>query len=93
MVSGKLNEFFRILKPGNYERLQEIKDMVSEEDYQKAVGLFNQYNNKSENEILYELKQLKESVPNHDEIIEKIKPLLNQEQLSKLDEIINYLNI
>ena len=53
----------------------------------------NQYNNKSEDEILYELKRLKESVPNHDEIIEKIKPLLNQEQLSKLDEIINYLNI
>ena len=53
------------------------------------MELFNQYNDKSEDEILYELKRLKRSVPNHDEIIEKIKPLLNQEQLSKLDEIMN----
>ncbi|MCK9267963.1 MAG: hypothetical protein M0P14_04565 [Alkaliphilus sp.] len=93
MFYGKLNDLFKTLKPGNYERLQEIKDMVSEEDYQKALELFNKYSDKSEDEILYGLKQLKESVPDHDEIIEKIKPLLNQEQLSKLDEIMNYLNI
>ena len=93
MISKKLNEFFKALKPGNYGRFQEIKDMVSEEDYQKAVQLFNQYDDKSENEILYELKQLGKSIPDRDEIIEKIKPLLNQEQLSKLDKIIEYFNI
>ena len=93
MFYGKLNDLFKTFKPGNYEKFREIRDMVSEEDYQKAVELFNQYNDRPENEILYELKQLKKSIPNHDEIVEKIKPLLNREQLSKLDEIINYLNI
>lgn len=92
MNPQKLNELLRAFKSGDYKRLQEIKSMVSEEDYQKTVQLFNQYNDKSEDEILNELSQLKESIPNHDEMIEKIKPLLNQEQLSVVDKIIDYLN-
>lgn len=92
MNSKKLSEILRAFKSGDYARLQEVKNMVSEDDYQKAVQLFNQYGDQSEDEILDQLAQLKESVPNHEEMIEKIKPLLNKEQLSKLDQVLNYLN-
>lgn len=92
MNSKKLNELLRAFKSGDYAKLQEVKSMVSEEDYQKAVQLFNQYSDKPEDEILNELAKLKQSVPNHEEMIEKIRPFLNQEQLSKLDKVMDYLN-
>ena len=92
MNSKKLNELLRAFKSGDYGRLQEVKSMVSEEDYQKAVDLFNQYSDKPEDEILNELSKLKGSVPNHEEMINRIKPFLNQEQLSRLDKVMDYLN-
>lgn len=92
MNSKKLNELLRAFKAGDYSRLQEVKSMVSEEDYQKAVDLFNQYSDKPEDEILDELAKLKHSVPNHEEMINRIKPFLNQEQLSRLDKVMDYLN-
>jgi len=92
MNSKKLNELLRAFKSGDYSRLQEVKSMVSEEDYQKAVELFTQYSDKPEDEILDELSKLKESVPNHEEMINRIKPFLNQEQLSRLDKVMDYLN-
>lgn len=91
MDSKKLNDLLRAFKSGNYERLKEVKNMVSEEDYERAVQLFNQYGGMPENEILNELAQLKKSVPNYKELLEKIRPLLNQEQLSKLNKVADYL--
>lgn len=92
MNSRKLNELLRAFKSGDYSKLQEIKSMVSEEDYQRAVELFNQYSDKPEDEILQELSKLKKSVPNHEEMINRIKPFLNQEQLERLDKVMDYLN-
>lgn len=92
MNSKKLNDLLRAFKSGDYDRLREVKNMVSEEDYQKAVQLFNQYGGMPENEVLNELAQLKESVPNYRELIDKIKPLLDEEQLSKLNKVVNYLD-
>ena len=92
MNSKKLNELLRAYKSGDYNKLQELKNMVSDEEYQKALELFNQYSDKSEDEIMGELAKLKESIPNHEEMIERIKPLLNKEQLSKLDKVLEYLN-
>jgi len=92
MNSKKLNELLRAFKSGDYNRLQEVKSMVSDEDYQKAVELFNQYSDKPEDEILDELSKLKHSVPDHEEMINRIKPFLNQEQLSRLDKVMEYLN-
>lgn len=92
MNSKKLNEILRAYKSGDYAKLQEVKSMVSEEEYKRALELFNQYSDKSEDEILGELANLKESVPNHEEMIERIKPLLNEEQLGKLNKVLEYLN-
>ncbi len=92
MDSKKLNDLLRAIKAGDYSRLQEVKSMVSDEDYQKALELFNQYSDKPENELLNELSKLKKSVPNHEEMMNRIKPLLNQEQLSKLNKVMDYLN-
>jgi len=92
MNSKKLNELLRAFKSGDYSRLQEVKSMVSEEDYQKAIDLFTQYSDKPEDEILNELSKLKQSVPNHEEMINRIKPFLNEEQLSRLDKVMDYLN-
>lgn len=92
MNSRKLNELLRAFKSGDYSKLQEVKNMVSEEDYERALELFSQYSDKPENEILDELSKLKHSVPNHEEMINRIKPFLNEEQLSRLDQVMNYLN-
>lgn len=92
MNSKKLNELLRAYKSGDYNKLQEVKSMVSDEEYQRALELFNQYSDKSEDDILRELSKLKETVPNHEEMIERIKPLLNKEQLSKLDKVLEYLD-
>lgn len=92
MDSKKLNELLRAFKSGDYKKLQEVKNMVSEEDYQKAMELFNQYSNVSEEEALAELSRLKHAVPNHEEMVDRIRPLLNKEQLAKLDRVMDYLN-
>lgn len=78
-------------KSGDYSRLEEVKEFISEEDYQKALKLFNQYGHKSEDEILMELSRIKDNVPNKDEIISKLKPFLNAEQKEKLRRVLDYL--
>ncbi|ABR49286.1 hypothetical protein Amet_3147 [Alkaliphilus metalliredigens QYMF] len=91
MNSKKLNDLLKAARSGDYKKLQEVKEMASEEDYQKAVELFNQYGDKSEEEIMQELGKLRQIVPNQEEIIKSIKPFLNAEQLEKLDRVLNYL--
>lgn len=90
--SKTLNELLRAFKSKDYSKLEEAKSMVSDEDYKKAVNLFNQYSDKPEDEILDELSKLKHTVPNHKEMVEKIKPFLDKEQLSRLDKVMEYLD-
>ena len=78
-------------KAGDLSKLEEVKSFISEEDYQKALALFNEYSGKSEAEILKELAKLKHIVPNQQEIIEKITPFLNEEQKNKLQQVLRYL--
>lgn len=92
MNSNNLNELLRAFKSGDYEKLEDVKDIVSPQDYEKAMDLYSQYGNKPETEILSELESLKYSVPNHQAIIENLKPFLNNEQLSKLNKVINFLD-
>lgn len=79
-------------KRGDYSKLEEIKNFISEEDYQKALMLFQQYGGKSETEILKELARLKKTVPNQQEIIDKIQPFLNEEQKMKLKRVLEMLD-
>lgn len=92
MDQNKLNELFEAAKKGDHSKLEEVKDMISEEDYQKALNIFNQYSQKSEAEILRELKRLKRVVPNQEEIIQQMMPFLDDEQKEKLDRILEALN-
>lgn len=92
MDQTKLNELLEAAKRGDYSKLEEVKDMISEEDYQKALNIFNQYSQKTEDEILQELKRLKNVVPNQEEIIQQMLPFLDEEQKAKLDKILEILN-
>lgn len=92
MDSKKLNELIAAAKTGDYSKLEEVKNYVSPEDYQTAIRLFNEYSGKSETEIMKELSKLKGSVPNKQEIIDKIKPFLNEEQKQKLQRVLEYLD-
>lgn len=91
MDQRKLNELMAAAKAGDLSKLEEVKNFISEEDYQKALGLFNEYSGKSEAEILKELAKLKNVVPNQQEIIDKITPFLNEEQKQKLQQVLQYL--
>ncbi|MDR5657939.1 hypothetical protein RH915_00395 [Serpentinicella sp. ANB-PHB4] len=88
----KINELMNAAKRGDYSKLEEVKDMVSEEDYQKAVNLFEEYGQKSEEEIMQELKMLRQFVSNEQEIIERIQPFLNEEQKIKLQKVLETLD-
>ncbi len=91
MDQRKLNELMAAAKAGDLSKLEEIKNYISEEDYQRVLGLFNQYSGKSEAEILKELQKLKGAVPNQKEIVEKLKPFLNDEQKRKLQQVLQIL--
>ncbi|AOY76648.1 hypothetical protein [Clostridium formicaceticum] len=91
MDQRKLNELLEAAKKGDYSKLEEVKSMVSEEDYQKALNIFNQYSQKSEEEILKELGRLKHLIPNQQEIIDQMLPFLDEEQKAKLDRILEIL--
>lgn len=91
MDQRKLNELIAAAKAGDYAKLEEVKNYISPEDYQTALRLFNEYSGKSEAEILKELAKIKNSVPNQQEIIDKIKPFLNEEQKQKLKRVLEYL--
>ena len=88
---GKLNELMAAIKAGDFSKVEEIKNYISEEDYQKVLGLFNQYSGKSEAEIIQELQRLKHTVPNQQELVEKLKPFLNDEQKRKLQQVLQIL--
>ncbi|MCC5912143.1 MAG: hypothetical protein JJT76_17125 [Clostridiaceae bacterium] len=92
MDSKKLNELMEAAQKGDYSKLEEVKDIISEEDYEKALNLFQEYGGKSQEEIFQELARLKKVVPNQDDIIEKLKPFLDEEQKSKLDKILQILD-
>lgn len=72
----------------------------NEKDLDRIRGMADEYANKSEKEIIFEMIQLKEKMDEnmneeeYSEILEKldaIRPLLNEEQLMKLDEILDLL--
>lgn len=92
MKSRKLNELLEAAKRGDYEKLEEVKDMISDEDYEKALNIFNQYTQKSEEDILKELGRLKKIVPNQQEIINQMIPFLDEEQKLKLNRILQVLD-
>ncbi|SDK22079.1 hypothetical protein [Natronincola ferrireducens] len=92
MDPRELNELLEAAKRGDYSKLEEVKNMVSEEDYQKALAIFNEYSNKSEEEILKELGRLKNIVPNQKQIIDTMIPFLDEEQKAKLDKILEMLD-
>ncbi|SNS86256.1 hypothetical protein SAMN05446037_102461 [Anaerovirgula multivorans] len=92
MDQKKLDELLEAAKKGDVSKLEEVKDMISEEDYQKALSIFNQYSQKSEEEILKELGRLKKIVPNQEEIIQQMMPFLDEEQKAKLDRILEMLD-
>lgn len=89
--SRKLNEFFMAAKKGDYSKLDEMKDYISDEDYQKALNIYSKYSGKSEDDIIKELAKLKKTVPNQQEIINKIIPFLNEQQKSKLNKVLEML--
>jgi len=92
LVDEKINEMLKAAKSGDYSKLEEVKNYISDEDYQKALSLFNQYRGKSESEILMELLKLKDTVQNKNEIVQKIQPFLNEEQKIKLQKVLEYLD-
>lgn len=92
MDQKKLNELLEAAKQGDISKLEEVKDMISAEDYQKALNIFNQYSQKSEEEIIKELGRLKKFVPNQEEIIQQMMPFLDEEQKAKLDRILQMLD-
>ncbi|SCY04885.1 hypothetical protein [Alkaliphilus peptidifermentans] len=91
MDRKKLNELMAAAKSGDYSKLEDVRDLISDDDYQKALSLFNQYSHKSEDEILKELAKLKHTIPNQQEIIDKLQPFLNAEQKEKLQRVLEYL--
>ncbi|WP_026476179.1 hypothetical protein [Alkaliphilus transvaalensis] len=92
MDQRKISELIEAAKKGDLSKLEEVKNYVSEEDYQKALQLFNQYAGRSEAEIMQELARLKKTVPNQQEIIDKIQPFLNEEQKAKLRKVLEVLD-
>lgn len=88
----KINELMEAAKKGDYSKLDEAKSMISEEDYQKAVNIFNEYSQKSDEEILKELSKLRRYVNNEQEVIDQIMPFLDEEQKNRLQKVLNALD-
>lgn len=91
MDQSKLNELMAAVKSGDLSRLEEVKNYMTKEEYEKALSLFREYGGKSEAEILKELARIKNNVTNQQEIIDKIKPFLNEEQKKKLQKVLQML--
>jgi len=87
-----INDLMNAAKRGDYSKLEEVKGMISDEDYEKAVNVFSEYSQKSEEEILKELSRLRRFVKNEQEVIDKIMPFLNEEQKAKLENVLKALN-
>jgi len=92
MDQAKLNELMAALKSGNLAKLEEVKGYMTEEEYDKALSLFREYGGKSEAEIIRELARVRNNVSNQQEIIDKIKPFLNDEQKKKLQKVLQMLD-
>lgn len=92
MDKKKLNDWLRAAKSGDYAKLEEVKEAIPQDQYEALVNLFNQYSQKPEEELIQELSRIKDSVPNKDEIIQAIKPFLNEEQNRKLENILKIIN-
>lgn len=81
--------------------MEEFEDFQpSEEQIELIEGLANSYSDKSEEDIFVEIIRVNEEMESemspeeYEEIFEKlnsIRPLLNEEQLKKLDRILNIL--
>lgn len=91
MKRRQINDMIEAAKKGDYSKLEEAKSMLSKEDYQKALDIFEKYSQKSKEEIISELKRLKQLIPNQDELIQQLLPFLNEEQKSRLDKILEML--
>ncbi|SHJ89547.1 hypothetical protein [Tepidibacter formicigenes] len=51
----------------------------------------NEYEGKTEEELMDELKKVSKKIDNKDKILQKLKPLLNKKQQQKLDKIMKEL--
>ncbi|WP_099191490.1 hypothetical protein [Tepidibacter mesophilus] len=63
------------------EKIKKMKDKVKKD-----------YEGKSEDELMEELKKISKKIDNKDNILKKLKPLLNKKQQEKLDKITKELN-
>lgn len=78
--------------------LDELKDFnPSDEDLDKFKQMADEYKDKSEEEVFVEIIKLNKKIESdmgkeeHEELLHKletIKPLLNEEQIEKLEEIL-----
>lgn len=87
----------------NRDKLVELAESfglggLNQEKMKKVENAANSYKGKSEDEILQELKQLKETLFKDRESFERqmraikeIRPMLNAEQKTKLDKILELL--
>lgn len=91
MNKNKINELLNAAHESGYSKVEDLKELISEDDYEKSINIFNEYSQKSEQEILKELKRLKKIVPNQEEIIQQIMPFLDDEQKLKLDRVLEAL--
>jgi hypothetical protein len=81
--------------------IKEFKDFnPTEEQKDKFEELVDSYSDKSEDEIFFEIIKVNEKIENemsaeeYEELFEKlesIRPLLNEEQLKKLDKVLYIL--
>ncbi len=88
----------------NKEKLMELAESlgmgsINNEKLRSVEDAAKKYGNKSEEEILRELKQLKEtlfkdkaSFERQMKVIKEIRPMLNAEQRQKLDQVITLLS-
>ncbi|MEJ8552887.1 hypothetical protein [Tepidibacter sp. Z1-5] len=63
------------------EKLKNMKEKVKKD-----------YQGKSEDELMDELKKISKKIDNKDKILKKLKPFLNKKQQEKLDKISKELN-
>lgn len=88
----------------NKEKLMQLAETLginnlNSEKMKKVEDVAKKYNNKDENEILGELKKLKStlfkdkaSYERQMKVIKEIRPMLNNEQKSKFDKILEVLS-
>ncbi|MCT4508409.1 MAG: hypothetical protein N4A48_06550 [Tepidibacter sp.] len=63
------------------EKLKKIKNKVKKD-----------YEGKTEDELMEELKKVSKKLDNKDKVLKKLKPFLNKKQQQKLDKVMKELN-